>query len=136
VLEGLRRRSNPIRALPHQTISLETRFDLAASPVSSATDLHFDLDQWRILSQIAVKPSVRELCGSTGIAPDRALRALRELLAIGMVEIALPPRPAPRRASAEAERHPRQATRAAASREAPAAGRGLLQAVMRRVRGL
>lgn len=144
VLEGLRQRSKPIHTLPHETITLETRFDLTATPISSATDLHFDLDQWRILSQIAIRPNVRELCASTGIAPNRAISALRELLAIGMVEIALPAHtpPTPRRAHSHAAAPARQATRADIAQipggnlEAPPAGRVLLQAVMRRIRSL
>ena len=144
VLEGLRRRSNLSRTLPHATITLETRFDLAATPISTATDMHLNLDQWRILSQIAVTSSVRELCTSTGIAPEQAIRALHELLAIGMVELALPAHtpPRPQRPRPERPNPLLQATRASIG-QLPGgdlmpsnAGRGLLQAVMRRVRGL
>ena len=80
--EGRRRRE---RAL--QVIALDTRFALARLPGGTAGAFKLDLEQWRMLSQVAVSPSAREICARTGAAPDQALAGLAQLLALGLVEV-------------------------------------------------
>lgn len=90
--ESQRRLANPLRALPNHPIALDTRVQLAALPISAESGINLDLDQWRILSQIAVSHDVRAICEATGIAPERAIDILAELAAIGLVEV-MPVRP-------------------------------------------
>ena len=84
--EGDRRRDHPLTALPHQPITPETRLALARLP-GGASAVSLDLDQWRLLSQVAVGKSVRDICAQAGVAPEQALVKLAELAAIGLVEI-------------------------------------------------
>lgn len=145
VLEGMRRRENPLRALPHQQITLDTRLELASLPSSAETGVKLDLDQWRILSQIAISHDVRDICKNTGMDTETTIRTVTELVAIGLVEIALPPAPQatpPRRIIAAYAQSQLQTVGSGAGGaqviEPPPVftGRGLLQAIMRRVRGL
>jgi hypothetical protein len=87
VQEGGRRRDNPLQAPPHQRITLDTRVALARLPGGAESAVNLDLDQWRILSQVAISKSVREICAQTGVEPDQAIGRLAELVAIGLVEI-------------------------------------------------
>jgi hypothetical protein len=141
IMEGMRRRENPLRALPHQQITLDSRLELASLPSSAESGVKLDLDQWRILSQVAISQNVREICEKTDMAPDVAIRTVTELVAIGLVEVTpLPaPPPRPRREPARAAQlQPAGGGLAAfpALADVAAPGRGLLQAIIRRVRSL
>lgn len=142
VMEGMRRRDDPARALPYHTITLDTQLRLSPLPSSAESGVSLDVNQWRILSQVSSAPNLRTICDATGIAPDQAIRTVAELLSIGLVEIvppALPkPRPRPRPAAAM-QAHgapPVLVGTSADDADAPVVGRGLLDAIMRRVRGL
>jgi hypothetical protein len=145
ILEGMRRRENPLRMLPHQCITMETRLEMATLPSSAENGVNLDLNQWRILSQIAISQNMREICEKTGMASEQAIRMVTELVAIGLVGIAQethvpPPR---QRLPATAVGHQLQPMIAGvggqpgvASQPTTTPGRGLLGAIMRRVRGL
>lgn len=135
VLEGLRRRSNPRRLLPHQQITLDSHLELAALPNGAESGVNLDLNQWRILSQVAVSQNLREICEHTGIAPDQAVRTVTELIAIGLIDVQpAAPSALARARGAACPGLAAQAVPALAG--APGAGRGLLGAIMRRIRGL
>lgn len=145
ILEGMRRRQNPLRALPHQQITMDTRLEMASVPSSAESGVNLDLDQWRILSQIAISKDMREICQKTGMAPEKAIRTVTELVAVGLVEIAqakVQPRPPAMRAAPAAS--PSLQTAMAGfggmspmpSTPVATPGRSLLNAIMRRVRGL
>jgi len=86
MLEASRRRERSLQAPLDQVIALDTRFALARSP-GAAGAFRLDLEQWRILCQVAVSPCAREICTRSGVAPDRALASLAQLLALGLVEV-------------------------------------------------
>lgn len=141
MLEGIRRRENPLRLLPHQQITLDSQLELASLPSSAESGVNLDLDQWRILSQISISQNVREICKKTGMGPDKAIHTVSELIAIGLVEVA-PPATLQRKPVVQ-NRSVLQPVAAGGGGlpERPAAnaalpGRGLLNAIMRRVRGL
>lgn len=148
VIEGLKRRENPFRMLPHQQITLDARFELAPLPSSAETGVNLDLDQWRVLSQIAICQDLREIIARTGLTADQGVRISTELLAIGLIEIVQPPKPASQARPTARQRIPdmlytQQLTPAYANTpELPQAesnqtsGHGLLGAIMRRIRGL
>jgi hypothetical protein len=78
------------RALPtqsNQAIVLDTCFALSKTPGGTNGVFKLDLEQWRILSQVPVCPSARMICARTGLAADRVLAGLAQLLAIGLIEI-------------------------------------------------
>lgn len=149
VLEGMRRREDPARAMPYHRISLDTQLQLSPLPSSAESGVSLDVNQWRILSQISSSPNLRTICDATGMPSDRAIRTVAELMAIGLVEVVMPPaaqaRPrAPLGEPAEA-RSPARGLEPALSTvqvaglavgERPQVGRGLIDAIMRRVRGL
>ena len=87
MLEARRQREHSLRDAPEQVIALDTCFALARQPGGNAGAFKLDLEQWRILSQVAISPSVREICARTGLAPDQALAGLAQLLALGLVEV-------------------------------------------------
>jgi hypothetical protein len=156
VLEGMRRRADPVRTMPYHTITLDTELQLAALPSSAESGVSLDVDQWRVLSQVASSQNMRDICEATGIQHDKAIRIAAELLAIGLVEIAPPsqmpapaPSPAPDKAAA-ANLSPEQAKKLELtltnaglpselgkdSSHRPSVGRGLMSAIMRRIRDL
>jgi hypothetical protein len=144
VLEGMRRRDDPARALPYHSISLDTQLQLSPLPSSAESGVSLDVNQWRILSQVSSAPNLRTICDATGIAPDMAIRTVIELLSIGLVEIVPParPKPAPRPQAdlVAAQRgrplEPAMAGAPGGEDSTQAVGRSLLDAIMRRVRGL
>jgi hypothetical protein len=85
--EGRRRRERALQAASEQVIALDTCFVLARQPGGAAGAFKIDLEQWRMLSQVAVSPSAREICARTGVEPDQALASLAQLLAIGLIEV-------------------------------------------------
>src|SRR5215213_227287 len=87
--EARRLRDYSLQAAPEQVIALETCFALARQPSGDSGVFKLDLEQWRMLSQVAISPSAREICARTGLAPDQALVGLAQLLALGLVEVVL-----------------------------------------------
>lgn len=149
VMEGMRRRDDPTRALPYHTITLDTQLQLSPLPSSAESGVSLDVNQWRILSQVSSSPNLRTICDATGIAPPQVIRTVAELLSIGLVEVVAPPpapkpKPQPRQDAVTATvpagaSHTPLAETGAPSTGAdvrPQVGRGLLDAIMRRVRGL
>lgn len=144
VMEGMRRRDDPARALPCHRITLETQLQLSALPSSAESGVSLDVNQWRILSQVSGCPSLRLICEATGIAPEQATRIIAELIALGLVEI-VPSAPAAPSLRSDAqwpapERAPALVgvgvPALAAADQGQAVGRGLLNAIIRRIRGL
>ena len=144
VLEGMRRRSNPLAALPHQTITPDTRFAVPALPSDAASSMLLNLNQWRVLSEIGYSRNLRELCESLSMSFEDAARIIAELVAIGLVETIQIPmpvfKPAPKPAMPHLARQiklddldiiPKSAITAA-----PVPGRKLLDAVIRRIHDL
>lgn len=134
--------------LPHQHITLDARFELAPLPSSTESGVNLDLDQWRVLSQIAICQDLREIIERIGLTAEQGVRVSTELLAIGLIEIVQPPPPLPAGQPTSRQRVPdvlysQQLTPAYAGGTADhsdavnqSSGRGLLRAIMRRIRGL
>ncbi|PDW03710.1 DUF4388 domain-containing protein [Candidatus Viridilinea mediisalina] len=150
VMEGMRRREDPARATPYQTITLDTQLQLSPLPSSAESGVSLDVNQWRILSQVSSSPNLRSICDATSIEPTQAMRTVAELLAIGLVEI-VPPTPAPKAhpnavhhdpvvalnpATAAGSELATTAVQSSGKDERPQVGRTLLEAIMRRIRGL
>lgn len=150
VLEGLRRREDPTRAAPYQRITLETKLQHAPLPSGTESGVSLTVVQWRVLSQIASSPQLGAVCAATGLAHEQVIRAAAELVAIGMVEVVAAPAPRPRAHAPRPdpvaavvpamELEPSLARVTAEtigeSGERPQIGRGLLDAMIRRVRAL
>jgi hypothetical protein len=146
VLEGLRRRAHPLQApATRPRITLDTRLQLAALPGGAESGVNLDLDQWRILSQVAVSENVRDICAKTGMEPELAIRTLSELVAIGFIEIAHASPPSAPLLALPAPLHSQQrlpprsssdAAPAATNAARPTLKRRLLNAIVRRIREL
>jgi Domain of unknown function (DUF4388) len=147
VMEGMRRRDDPTSALPYHKITLDTHLQLSPLPSSAESGVSLDVNQWRILSQVSSCPNLRAICDATGITSQQAVRIVAELLSIGLVEIVPPALPAPK----PQPRHDPVLTMTPTRTLAPAlagasvalggegsqqVGHGLLDAIMRRIRGL
>jgi hypothetical protein len=155
VLEGMRRRADPVRAMPYHSITLDTELQLAALPSSAESGVSLDVDQWRVLSQVASSQNLSAICDATGIPPDKTIRIVAELLSIGLVEIAPPSQPpvappdeiaTPDHELSPAQNEQLELTLSKAGLPSelghskrghrPSVGRGLMSAIMRRVRDL
>jgi hypothetical protein len=151
VLESIRRRDDLRSMLPYHHVTLDTCLQL--SPLSAGRECSVSLSviQWRILSQVPHHSSIRAISQATGMPPDQVIHSVLELMAIGLVEIA----PAPRLAQQPLRRHEMMVTettdhaphfawaasvhpdeRAGAHERRLPISRSLIDAVMRRVRGL
>jgi len=139
VMEWLRQHDQLPQQIQDQRIGLSTRLELAPAPGRAAEGLSLDLDQWRLLSQVALSYDVGELCQHTGMPADQVIRLVTELIAIGLITIIEAPRPIqptppPRPAVPLMDRAVGGGGRA--STNTPVAERGLLSAIMRRIRSL
>jgi hypothetical protein len=147
VLEGMRRRANPLRALPHDRMTIETQLQLTALPSNADTGVTLNLDQWRLLSQISSCQDIGTICKRANLGVDEVIRMAAELVAIGVIEI-VPPRVSISiracRRLPEADPQQRLQPRMVGASTMPEAARttmatnsrGLLNAIMRRVRSL
>jgi hypothetical protein len=86
--EAVRRRWEPLPPQTRQAIGLDTRLALARQPGAVNGAFKLDLQQWRILGQVAVSPSARAICATTGQAADQVLASLAQLLSLGLIEAA------------------------------------------------
>ncbi len=150
VLEGMRRRADPVRSMPYHSITLETELQLAALPSSAESGVSLDVDQWRVLSQVASSLNLKAICDATGIESDKAIRIVAELLSIGLVEIAPPSQPATPTSDQDTQELSETESKnleltltssglprdMAQKSSRPTIGRGLMSAIMRRVRDL
>ena len=87
LVERTRRRERACPVPGHVQITPETRLALSRHPGGLGGAIDLDLEQWRLLSQVALGQSVRELCARSGVELDLAIGRLTELVAIGLVEI-------------------------------------------------
>ncbi len=142
VLEGIRRRKSPLQGPSHQRIMMDSQLELASLPNQAKGGVNLDLTQWRILSQIAVSQNIRDICDNTGLEQSTVIRTVTELVAIGLVEVTnvispKPPKPKPidqQSGYEAASLNPVHAGSGGVS--TTTSSRGLLNAIMRRVRGL
>jgi uncharacterized protein DUF4388 len=93
VLEGMRRRPDPLAALPHQPLTPDTRLTVLSLPSNAASSTLLNLNQWRVLSEASYCRDMRGLCESLRMAFPDVARTVAELVAIGLIE-AIPIRPA------------------------------------------
>jgi hypothetical protein len=144
VLESLRRRDDPTRAVAYQQVHADTRLQLTPLPTGGC-GVSLDVQQWRILSQIDHHTSLYMIAQQGGIGLNQVLRIAAELLALGLVEIVPEARSVarPRKAEQNTEHGRLQPALMVAgvpgmvmTQPRPAVGRNLLDAVLRRVRGL
>lgn len=149
ILESMRRRSDPMQALPYHKITLDTQLQLSPLPSNAESSVSLDVDQWRILSHAANNQNLRTICEATGIEAERATRIVAELLSIGLVEIAPPKKVAPASSARPAVQsgQPAALNAGTPTDKAPVpvnaeggqstkVGRGLLNAIMRRINEL
>ena len=141
ILEGMRRRELPRRAL-QQPITMATRLALALLPGTIESGVNLSLDQWRILSQIAVCQNLGEICQNAGISAEAAIRTVTELVEIGLLEILSAPPIVSRRQNTAT--YPQESFRQVLAGvgtlsqgvAAPTPGRLLLHAIKRRIHSL
>ena len=145
VMESMRRRDDPTSALPYHKLNLDTHIQLSPLPSDAESGVSLDVNQWRILSQVSSHSNLRTISEITGITPEQVIRTVAELMSVGLVEIMPvappPPKPRPSRPELVARGEPALAGVPAiagmgADGQTPSVGRGLLDAIMRRVRGL
>ncbi len=151
VLESIKRRDDLRSMLPYHHVTIDTCLQLSPLAAGRESSVSLSMDQWRVLSQVPHHSSIRAISEATGMPPERVIRLVLELMAIGLVETIA----APRRAKRPVQRHemlvtetdnpePYLALAAAAhvngqphphERRLPVR-RSLIDAVMRRVHGL
>jgi hypothetical protein len=146
ILEGMRRREDPMRAMPYQSLTLDTRLELAPVPNDAKSGVSLNVNQWRVLSQVANSKDLRDICRATGLGTEAVIRTVAELMSIGLVEVMPPERPKPQAAkqAARAARAPQPQLAFAGNGipgeqdadEQPSVSHNLLNAIMRRIRGL
>lgn len=126
-------------------ITLDTRLELAPLPTDARSTINLGLEQWRLLSQLTHRKNLRELCQHTGAAPERALHIARELAAIGLIEVIVNPSPPVNdqrtnggccNHALERNRMSGRTSTAVTRTRSSVPERGLLNAVMRRIRAL
>lgn len=140
--EGLRRREQAQCSSPTDQLTLDTGLRLTHSSISADRGVHLDLKQWRVLSQVSICGTIREICSRASMTGDEVLRIATELVAVGLIDVVATARPAgPPVHRLATPRTPLSASaRAQAELQVPSPavrpGKILLNAVMRRVRSL
>lgn len=143
VLEGMRRREDPLCAIPYHKLTLDTHMQLAPIPNDARSGVSLNVNQWRVLSQVANSKDLRDICHATGLGTEVVIRTIAELMSIGLVEVVPQERPKIK-ASAPATRPVGTPQMAFAGNggldgedgQPPAVNQNLLSAIMRRIRGL
>lgn len=111
VLEGMRRRENPLAALPYHGITPDARLALVTPPSEVAAGVRLSLHQWQALNQISQSRTLRTLSAQLGLELQQATRVVAELVAIGLVEVErTAAQPQPRSQMVNADRAQRQIT--------------------------
>lgn len=93
ILEGMTRRTDPTRAIPYHTITLDTYLQLSPLPNNPESGIKLNVHQWRILSQVASQKSLRDVCEATRMESTLAIRTVAELLSLGVIEVVAPLQP-------------------------------------------
>ncbi len=88
ILADVRRRVDPMRALPYYHITPETTLQLAVLPHNVRSGVSLNIDQWRVLSWIASSKDLRTICQTIGMDMETVIRLVIELMTIGLVEVA------------------------------------------------
>ncbi len=144
ILEGMRRRQDPMRAMPYQSLTLDTRLQLAPVPNDAKSGVSLNVNQWRVLSQVANSKDLRDICRATGLGTEAVIRTVAELMSIGLVEV-MPlerPRTQPAKQAARTTHTPQLAFAGngipgdQGADEQPSVSHNLLNAIMRRIRSL
>lgn len=134
VIEAMRLHDQSALPQSHQSLALDTKLVLTSLPSSASGGLSLDLEQWRVLSQVSISENVGDLCQKCGMPVDVVLRLLSELIAIGLIDVIQPQRQVVRTPS---EPLSRRAVGGHSSHNGTTqAERGLLSAIMRRIRSL
>lgn len=151
VLESIKRRDDPRFLLPYHHITPDTPLQLSSLTPGRESKVSLSVCQWRILSQVPHCSRIRTISEALGLPLDQVTRTCLELMAIGLIEVA-PARHHERRSShwrdqsvietdeREGAWHAAALARANAASDSGArplpVRRSLIDAVMRRVRGL
>lgn len=140
-----------VQQTPQETsnpITLQSQFRLKSHPGMIDSKVHLTLEQWRVLSHVAIDQSLETICYAMGLSVDKILQAVRELVDLGLLEMVsqsaskpatsykpivspkVTPQPPPVRSA-------RVDSRLLASNRAMSApGRTLLHAIRRRIHSL
>lgn len=96
LLAGVRQRVDPLAALPHRPITLDSW--LAARNVAEDTTkgVLLNRSQWRVLTEIDTGRNMLDLCGTLSMTFRDTARIVAELVAIGLVDTIQMPAPAAR----------------------------------------
>lgn len=89
VLESIKRRDDLRSMLPYHHVTLDTHLQLSPLASGRESSVSLSMQQWRILSQVPHHSSVRAISKATRMPSDQVIRLVLELMAIGLIEIAL-----------------------------------------------
>ncbi len=103
LLAGMGQRVDPLAALPHQPITLDSWLAARDLPEDTTKGVLMNRSQWRVLTEIGAGRNMRNLCDTLSMEFRDAARIVAELAAIGLVDtiqISAPvARPAPKPAA-------------------------------------
>jgi hypothetical protein len=120
--------------------------ELAPVPNDAKSGVSLNVNQWRVLSQVANSKDLRDICRATGLGTEAVIRTVAELMSIGLVEV-MPlerPRTQPAKQVARTTHTPQPRLAFAGNGipgdqgddEQPSVSHNLLNAIMRRIRSL
>lgn len=149
IVEGVRQRNEKAACPPASQLTLDSRLVMATLSAQSNQGVNLNLAQWRILSQISICATVREVCANIGLSAEEVLGIASELIAIGLIDVqneplapmfvaTMPPARQPIASLAPQMGASQSQHRLSATAVGSAAhpGKSLMNAIMRRVRGL
>ena len=96
LLAGMRQRVDPLAALPHQQITLDSRFAARDLPEDTTKGVLMNRSQWRVFTEISSGRNMRDICDTLVMEFHDVARIVAELVAIGLVETIKPAAPAAR----------------------------------------
>ena len=99
IIEGIRR-ADEWEKLRDRVPSLDLILGLVADPVAGNRDINLKPDEWRVLTMINGRDTIRQIAQRTGFGDFKTARIVYHLLSAGLIEPLRrrPPPPPPRRA--------------------------------------
>jgi len=95
IMEGIRR-ADEWQKLRDRVPSLDMVLGLVADPVAGNRDINLKPDEWRVLTMINGRDSVRQIARRTSFGDFKTARIIYHLLSAGLIEpLGIPPAPAP-----------------------------------------
>lgn len=87
IREAINISSRSQKTILESIITLDTSLAMTLLPEKASQSINLDLDQWRILSQVSICDTIKEICTNIRKPAEEVIRVAAELIITGLIEI-------------------------------------------------